>query len=143
MCDSYIGLDQYYKIDLMQINGVISGQKREHRPQRPAKKQQQPAKPSIYADQTQDDDEYFSIYEKMQEEMVDELLDDEPSVKAQPKGKDEVKKPEMHQQITSVINGLLDDDEDIFGTNALVDEDEDAFDEDYEQMIEKDLDNWF
>ena len=29
MCDSYIGIDQSYKIDLLQINGAINGQRKQ------------------------------------------------------------------------------------------------------------------
>jgi|TARA_B110000285_G_C14853267_1_gene480980 hypothetical protein len=30
MCDSYIGLDQSYKIDLLQVNGAINGQRQQY-----------------------------------------------------------------------------------------------------------------
>ena len=57
----------------------------------------------------------------MQEQFLQDILSDD---------EDEKSKPAMHSQIKRNINDLLDDD----------DEDDD---QDYDNMIEKDLDNWF
>ena len=62
MCDSYIGLDQQYSIDLLQINGLIKAKSKE--------------------DQDDDDDKednggYYESFGKLQNDIVDDILSDD------------------------------------------------------------------
>ena len=80
--DCYIGIDQIYSIDLLQINGLIGGKQ--------IKKNEEKV-------------ETKGPFEKMSElkkEIVEDILTDEDD------------KPEMYAQIRSGINSLLDDDDD-------------------------------
>mmetsp|Transcript_17319 Transcript_17319/g.12383 ORF Transcript_17319/g.12383 Transcript_17319/m.12383 type:complete len:96 (-) Transcript_17319:36-323(-) len=95
MCDSYIGLDQHYIIDLIQVNGLILGK------QKPKEQEE--------------------TYQEIKSQALDDIMSDDEK--------------EMSKQIRQGINNLLDSDEDM----KLEGEEK----EDDNQMIEKDIDNWF
>ncbi len=115
VCDSYIGLDQYHTIDLVQINSLIQGKQKEVSAK---DKNNQP----------------YITHQKLQQEIVEDIQSDD-------EGKKEKPKAAIQQQIKHTIGNLLDDEDGDFNF-AELDELEEEDDEDYDMMIEKDIDNW-
>lgn len=164
MCDSYIGLDQSYKIDLLQVNGAINGQHHQH---------DEPEQTTYWGDpevdydnQPQADTKYrslfsngFAAFEQLQKDIVDDILsDDEDTKTKEQKQKDREQRlqSQQHQvaegdQIDSGAkkNGKNQSQSRLFnqiqmGIDMLLDSDEEEDDRFGEEdgMIEKDLDNW-
>ena len=163
MCDSYIGLDQSYKLDLLQVNGAINGQRQQY--DEPEQSTDWGDPEADYETQPQAKQEYqslfsngFAAFDQLQRDVVDDILSDDEDVQAK-----EQKQKERAQRLQSQQQAAEDDDQidsattktapqgdsRMFnqiqmGIDMLLDsdeEDEDRFGED-DTMIEKDLDNW-
>lgn len=116
MCDSYIGLDQYHYIDLLNINAYLESQGSTA----PA------AKPQAASQRVSATLKGYKSYRNIQEEVLQDIGDDEALLP------------------TERTRALIDDTEDVDAQEfEKVNEEAGDDEEDYENMIEKELDNWF
>jgi hypothetical protein len=120
LCDSYIGLDQYHHVDLLNINEYIESKS----PQpvaikNPAKCEKEPSSSTVAA---------YTGFRNLQKEVLEDVHNE----------------IEDRQAITRLLESTSLGEEDIDAKEFRQDDyDEEDAEEDYEAMIEKELDNWF
>ncbi len=115
MCDSYIGLDQYHQVDLSQINKYLQ-----------SKGAKMPVVKGL---------ESFKSYQEVRSQVINDAKDDEDdSVIYEKITKGTGTKAVIDEEFETLKRRHYDD----YG-----EEDNDEYDDDNNQMIEKDLDYWF
>lgn len=123
MCDSYIGLDQYHHIDLLNINAylecTVPADKLIKKPSKKATPKAEKAVTEVKG---------FKSYKNIQDEVLADIFSDDDN------NSDETRMPAKGAALLEA------DDADAKEFRKGSEEEED---DDYETIIEKELDNWF